>query len=698
MSIDRRAVVARHRVVHRSPDALSPLTVGNGNFAFTADVTGLQTFAGFHDLDLNRAQGRTAMPLGTQAQWGFHESPNPNTWDLEHVMLPYESARGTVEYPVLFDLDTEPDDLDVVGRAGDFLWVNPHRIDLGRLGFIFTDPDDGRTIDDIHELTAVEQSLDLWTGMLDSRFRVAGEQVVVTTAAHPDADALAVRISSPLLSTGAAQLHLSFAYGADSFTRSMDWESPSKHRSEPRSTPHGLSIERTMDATRYLVDIRLDADTSWRQTSPHGFQFTTSADTLDIVVRFADAQNIPGDEVPDTAATFAATTTHWESFWRSGAAIDLAGSTHPGAFELERRVVLSQYLTAIQCAGDLPSQETGLVMNSWAGKFHLEMHWWHAAHFAMWGRPELLERSFRWYLRALPVAREIAARQGYAGARWPKHVGPDARESPNDIGPLLIWQQPHPIHLAELLRLSSPDPERILRDYSEIVEASAEFLADFMHADADGSVHLGPPVMPAQERYDPAAVQDPVFEVAYAAWGIETAQQWRTRTGRERRADWDAVTAALAMPEIVEGVYPAVRGLATVRTDHPSMLGALSVSPPTPLIDPVAMSATLDDVMADWSWQTAWGWDFPMMAMCATRLGRPDAAVESLLMAAAKNTYLVNGHNFQVPYELPLYLPGNGGLLAAVAMMAAGTSGREAAPGFPADSWVVAAEGFAPRP
>ncbi|MHC4646991.1 MAG: hypothetical protein ACYTBJ_15960, partial [Planctomycetota bacterium] len=42
--IDRYALVSRHNPVIRKPDPLSPLSVGNGEFAFTADITGLQTF------------------------------------------------------------------------------------------------------------------------------------------------------------------------------------------------------------------------------------------------------------------------------------------------------------------------------------------------------------------------------------------------------------------------------------------------------------------------------------------------------------------------------------------------------------------------------------------------------------------------------------------------------------------------------
>ena len=122
----------------------------------------------------------------------------------------------------------------------------------------------------------------------------------------------------------------------------------------------------------------------------------------------------------------------WCGYWESGAAIDFSECTDQRAGELERRVVLSQYLTAIHCAGSLPSQETGLLCNSWYGKFHLEMHWWHSVHFAAWGREGLFERSLGIYAQWLGAARELAASQGFAGARWPKMVGPDGKDSPVD--------------------------------------------------------------------------------------------------------------------------------------------------------------------------------------------------------------------------------------------------------------------------
>jgi hypothetical protein len=84
-----------------------------------------------------------------------------------------------------------------------------------------------------------------------------------------------------------------------------------------------------------------------------------------------------------------------------------------------------------------------------------------------------------------------------------------------------------------------------------------------------------------------------------------------------------------------------------------------------------------------------------MAAMCATRLGKPEQAVALLLKDEVKNSYLKNGHNYQTS-RLRIYLPGNGGLLTAVAMMCAGFEGNETSnPGFPND-WNVKWEGLKP--
>ena len=399
---------------------------------------------------------------------------------------------------------------------------------------------------------------------------------------------------------------------------------------------------------------------------------------------------------------FAASREHWPRFWNRGAAIDLAGSTDPRAAELERRAVLSQYLTAIQCAGSLPPQETGLTCNSWRGRFHLEMHWWHAAHFALWGRPDLLLRSMGFYRDVLPRARDTAAAQGYRGARWPKQVGPDGRESPSSIGPFLLWQQPHVIHLAELLRRAGGLSPEDLAGLGELVHESALFMADFAEPTDDG-YSLGPPLVPAQESYADlrGRAHDPPFELAYWEWALGVAQQWRIRARKAPEPGWDAVRHRMRSPTVRDGRYTAIAVEPfTVRTDHPSLVYALGVVPPTRVIEPETVRATLHDVLADWDWASTWGWDYPALAMTAARLGEPGTAVDALLRETPKNRYLHNGHNRQTAH-LPLYLPGNGGLLAALALMAAGFDGAdgEPSPGFPADgTWTVRHEGFVRAP
>ena len=218
--------------------------------------------------------------------------------------------------------------------------------------------------------------------------------------------------------------------------------------------------------------------------------------------------------------------------------------------------------------------------------------------------------------------------------------------------------------------------------------------------EVDGVFHLGPPVMPAQELYKAAETQDPTFELAYWWFALELAQRFRERRGMGRKPEWDRVQAGLARPSLDGDHYAAVAGGGASRTDdHPSMLLALGFVPPTPLIDAGVMRTTLDWVLGAWEWDSAWGWDYATMAMTAARLGDGDAAVDLLLRDGVKNRYDKAGHNPAMGSFLPLYLPGNGGLLAAVSLMAAGWDGGPGAPGIPDDgTWRVAHEGLVAWP
>jgi len=280
-------------------------------------------------------------------------------------------------------------------------------------------------------------------------------------------------------------------------------------------------------------------------------------------------------------------------------------------------------------------------------------------------------------------------------------VGPEGRDSPSPIGPLLIWQQPHPIFYAEICYLIAPNRITLER-YSRIVSESAEFMASFAFFDeAKNRYVLGPPVIPAQENHPPQETWNPTFELSYWAFGLRVAQRWRERLGSSRNHLWDQVIAKLSRLPVRDGVYLAHENCPQTYSeknyDHPSMLGAFGFLPGDE-VDVDTMRRTLHKTMNEWQWDQTWGWDYPLTAMTAARLGETKIAVDALMMSTEKNRYLPNGHNWQ-RQNLPCYLPGNGGLLYAIAMMSAGwrRAPRVHAPGFPAEgSWRVRWENLKP--
>jgi hypothetical protein len=680
-SIHRHALVRRHNPHLNKLDPLSPLSLGNGSFAFTADITGLQT--------LDR-EYKDAMPLCTMSQWGWHTTPRPK--DLVGVDLKladYDTHGRKVGYHTSSEGQTEL-----------FNWLreNPHRLHLGRIRLCKLDSPPSAEID-ASEISDIDQQLDLWRGVLTSKFKLDGQAVEVTTTVHPTLDLIAVSIESGLISTARLGVGLSFPYGSPAM-QAADWKQPEKHRSEVvMRSPQRAEIQRFIDYESSLASVGLEDGALLNQAADHDFviQGRSFQNHLRFTVHFSpDRIQSP---TPNVRTTLAASARHWQRFWSTGGAVELADSKDERAPELERRVVLSQYLTAIQCSGNLPPQETGLTVNSWYGKFHLEMHWWHAAHFALWNRLPLFERSLGWYQKILPQARALAQSQGYTGARWPKMVGPEGRDSPSPIGPLLIWQQPHPIFYAELCYLTKPNAATLKR-YADIVFESASFMASYAFLDKKTvRFVLGPPVIPAQENHPPRETWNPTFELAYWKFGLEVAQRWRQRLEMSRLVEWERIIKNLAPLPTRDGVYLAHENCPQTYTernrDHPSMLGALGILPGAG-VDHKTMRQTLKKTMKEWRWEDTWGWDYPMTAMTAARLGETEIAIDALLMKTEKNRYLANGHNWQRA-NLPCYLPGNGGLLYAIALMCGGWKDAPEidAPGFPNDgSWFVRFEGL----
>jgi len=689
--IDRKAVVTRHNVIVNAVDTLSSLTLGNGKFAFTVDVTGLQSFPEYYS---------KGVPLGTQSEWGWHTFPNKEDLKFSETLKPY-------------DFNGKPDRLYSVQineparnkNAVAYFRENPARLQLGNLGLEILKKDG--SLAKPEDIKNVQQQLNLWTGQITSIFSVEGTAVKVITLADAERDMIAAKVTSELLKEKRIKIKFRFPYPTNQFT---DLGVNYTHEKEHQTTltkPDASSalFSRQLDNDRYFVFAKWNNKSEISKVADHYFTLLPDTESdFEVSVSFSS------ENKSASAAGFNAieknSATAWEKFWLSGAAIDLEGSTDIRAKELERRIVLSQYLTRVQCAGNFPPQETGLTYNSWFGKPHMEMYWWHAAHYALWGRTELLEKSMQWYFDVYDGAREIAARQGYKGVRWQKMTDHAGVESPSSVGSFLIWQQPHIIYLGELVYRNNPS-KSVIEKYQKLIFGSADFMASFAHYDsATKYYNLGKGIIPAQECYNPLETFNAPYELAYWKWALQIAQKWRERVGMKPDAEWQKVIDKIAPLAQKDGLYKAAESVedsyspaSKYTIDHPAVLAALSTLPQNNFVDPAIMQKTYDTIEKVWHWERTWGWDFPMIAMTATRLHQPEAAMDALFKNITTNTYLPNGHNYQ-DKRLTIYLPGNGGLLAATALMCAGFDDNNVSnPGFPKNGkWKVKWEGLKPQP
>jgi len=689
--INRQALVLRHSITNTRIDSLESLSLGNGKFAFTADVTGLQTFPQRY------AKG---VSLGTQSEWGWDTFNDTVGFKFEETLRDYTLNGKTSSYAVQWSEPLRK------RNASDWFRKSVHRLQLGNLGFDIYKQDG--SLAGTADIKNIRQTLNMWTGELTSHFTVENIPVDVITVGHQQQDLIAVQVKSKLISSGRLKIKLVYPYPTAEFLdEAVNYKNPGKHQSSIlNSSATGATVQHKLEGISYLNTLLWSNNATISGTStPHYFQISPDkgSDTFQLSCLFSPVAATTA--IPDFLQTKSNSINSWKKFWMSGAAIDFAGSTDPRAKELERRVITSQYLTKIQCAGSFPPQETGLTFNSWFGKPHLEMHWWHAVHFALWNRPELMTHSLDWYCTVTKGAKEIAERQGFKGYRWQKMTDHQGLESPSTVGAFIIWQQPHPIYMAELA-YRDKNSKAVLEKYKDIVFGTADFMASFPAYDSlKNRYNLGKGLIPAQEVFKAEDTYNPTYELAYWDWGLRTAQKWRERLGMPRNAEWDKVIEKLAPLPKFNGVYLSTENNQDSFTnekwlrDHPSVLGALGMVPASPKLDKATMQRTFDTVWKVWQWPDTWGWDFPMTAMTAARLGNPNKAIDALFMKIQTNTYLKNGHNYQ-DGRLRIYLPGNGGTLIAVAMMAGGWDGSVGTnPGFPKDGkWKVRSEGFKKMP
>lgn len=257
--LDRRGIVGRHCPSLSSINTSEVAVLGNGAFALAIDVTGLQTlndtFSGVTNTSNPYrcrcpAHAEVYFPLMTGADWGWHSFKPPGAagskadpfappqygtfWDRWRV----SSNRSVVReswYPTGSAAGgysrTGPSDPDV---AAAMRWrgLNPHRLSLGQVALRRLDAARGGVTApiDASELSDINQTLDLWSGIAHSRFSLAGTAVMVDSAVHGEADVLSAQISSPLVAAGTLGVAVSFGGGTGAKS-GANWTSADAHTS-----------------------------------------------------------------------------------------------------------------------------------------------------------------------------------------------------------------------------------------------------------------------------------------------------------------------------------------------------------------------------------------------------------------------------------------------------------------------------------
>ncbi|MDU6505534.1 MAG: glycoside hydrolase N-terminal domain-containing protein, partial [Bifidobacterium longum] len=172
----------------------------------TVDATGLQTFPEVY---------KNGVPLGTQSQWGWHSFGNPENYKPEEALVEYDFGHGHKELYA-----TQPKEPGRAKEASDWYRVNPHRLHLGIIGLELENevrPSDVQNI---------QQSLDMWNGIINSRFTLKETPYHIQTVCHPERDMIAARLSAR--QPAGIKFHFPYPTGGHC-DDACNWEANDKH-------------------------------------------------------------------------------------------------------------------------------------------------------------------------------------------------------------------------------------------------------------------------------------------------------------------------------------------------------------------------------------------------------------------------------------------------------------------------------------
>lgn len=239
-----------------------------------------------------------------------------------------------------------------------WLIQNPQRLNLARIGLSFNGKETTEA-----ELQEKTQELDLWTGKISSSFKYKGATVHVETWADASSDSIGVSVESDLLAKGSLGIFFDFPLPTlNKFDAPFVgvFNQTSQHRTTLRSQKKSAVIRHDLDETSYDVSFNWNtkADVSGPATGTHRYLLQPSGKDKRVDLSVTFSPGATKSRVPCFTEIKNESRKWWQSFWDSGAFVDLSASKSEQAAELQRRIILSQYLTAVNSASSLQPQGT----------------------------------------------------------------------------------------------------------------------------------------------------------------------------------------------------------------------------------------------------------------------------------------------------------------------------------------------------
>jgi|GEM_PF-1386332 len=662
--------VSNHNLIYTNLQEPAQFT-GNGSIAMSVDVTGTQLLLSDY----------TPQTIFTIAQNIWHDPPLPDT--LKGIQLSRQKYPHGENHTLEYANPASP----IQSKLYDFLRKYPNKFSLFNVALTLSAG--GQELSSAKEVTDINQMLDLNDGIIRTQYRWNGVTAVAETYVHAEKDLLVFHFSDNAATPISRNLRIQFG-SPDAWDPRYEKAPPaakvspggvyalgesgcSKDRQSfwtLRAMPGDFSYAIVGRITAKVATVSFLEQEMLVELAPYSQQeftivlsVTSAKDNKDPIKAgkqaVADALSHSYEELARNHSAW------WHDYWNR-AGIDLYSADGKGK-TLERWYYLSLYHLACNDRGILPPAEGGLVANSWYGKFHLEMHFWHAIGFLAANRPDMLAPSLPWYLQILPQAKLNAAAMGLQGAKYPKMTSFPGKESPGSTNLRIYW------HVGEIptiiwwYYLYTGD-EKFLQRMYPVLQNTAEFVRSFVVENPKTGVYeILPPVATCDETTIPDSVRNPGFTLAEFNVALDVAAKAAKQLSRDEEMSrrWQYVRNHLApIPHNGEAylIYQNFAGTWTPKhtRSHPSVLGPFF---PTRVVsDDRLIRTTFDNVLSSWNWDKTWGWDFGFTAAVGACLKRPNDAVNVLMHAEKALSPAVTFRGGSVNS----YLPGNGALVMAI--------------------------------